>query len=317
MSDAQLLAGFLSESDDGAFEQLVHRHGPMVLRVCRDLLSDPHDCEDAFQATFLVFVRRAGSIRDRDSVGRWLYGVAHRIALRARAQGTRRRLRERQVPEMTAAGRPQEEAERAELRPLVHAELSRLPEKLRAPLILCYMEGNSYEEAARRLRLPLGTLKDRLERGRELVRTRLRRRGVVASSMLLLFLLSEGAEAMPADLVSATVSSGVLAAHKRAVPQTIPRSVAALVERELAATSLRQLSWVGAAVVTALVAGFVLLALAPIGRHAPAAQAADGPAPVQAVAPEREPGASDGSHRPSRAELRAEGVQLGCGASTD
>jgi RNA polymerase sigma factor (sigma-70 family) len=300
MTDAQLLAGFLSESDGGAFEQLVRRHGPMVLRVCRDLLRDPHDCEDAFQATFLVFVRRAGTIRDGDSLGRWLYGVAHRVARRARAQASRRRLRERQVPEMTAAALGPDEGDRAELRPLIHAELSRLPDKFRAPLILCYLEGLTYEEAAGRLHVPLGTFKNRLEKARELIRSRLTRRGVVASSMLVLFLLSESAEAVPSELVNSTVASGVLAAQKRAIPQTIPKSVAVLVERELAARSLRRLSWVGAAVVTALVTGIVLLAIAPLGRHAPAS-----PSPYLIVLPTPE-GAADGLSTPSRAEMRAE-----------
>jgi RNA polymerase sigma factor (sigma-70 family) len=310
MTDAQLLAGFLSESDGGAFEQLVRRHGPMVLRICRDLIADPHDCEDAFQATFLVFVRRAGSIRDGNALGRWLYEVTHRVARRARAQASRRRLRERQVPEMTAAS-PPNDGDRDELRPLLHAELSRLPEKLRAPLILCYLEGQSYEEAARRLRLPMGTLKNRLERGRELIRTRLTRRGVVASSMLLLFLLSESADAVPTELVASTVASGVLAAQRRAIPQTIPHSVARLVERELAATSLRHLSWLGAAVVTVLAAGFILLAIAPIGRHAPAAASAS-----QTTSHPRTPIASPIKvpHQP-RAVLRAEGALSGC-AST-
>lgn len=269
MTDAQLLAGFCSESNPRAFELLVRRHGPMVWRVCRDELGDTPDAEDAFQATFLVFVRRASSIREGAAVGGWLYGVAQRVATRARHVAARRRARERQVEVMTAVSpAPGEEADRRELRPLIHAELARLPAKYRVPLVLCYLEGHTYDEAARRLRLPLGTLKNRLGKGRELIRSRLARRGVTVASMLLLFLLSETADAVPDDLVDSTVHQGVLTADRGAIPETIPRAVAALAEHELRISSLRSLSWVGAGLAVSATALALWLALGPDARGA-------------------------------------------------
>jgi RNA polymerase sigma factor (sigma-70 family) len=272
MTDAQLLAGFRSESNSRAFELLVRRYGPMVWRVCRDGLGDTPDAEDAFQATFLVFVRRAGSIREGDAVGSWLHGVAQRVAMRARHVAARRRERERQVEAMTAVSpAPGDDVDRRELRPLIHAELARLPAKYRVPLVLCYLEGHTYDEAARRLRLPLGTFKNRLGKGRELIRSRLARRGVVVASMLLLFLLGETAEAVPDELIDSTVYQGVLSADRRVIPETIPRSVAALAEHELTISSLRSLSWVGAGLALSVTALALWLALGPAVRRAPGA----------------------------------------------
>src|SRR5262249_4910796 len=162
---------------EAAFESVVRRHGPMVLRVCRDVLADGHDVEDAFQSTFLVLIRDAAAIRDPECLGRWLYEVASRVALRAKARVARRHSLERQVAAMVPEG-PEADPGRSELRPVLHEELRRLPEKYRAPLVLCYLEGNTYEEAARRLHCPLGTLKARLVRGREILRGRLSRRGL-------------------------------------------------------------------------------------------------------------------------------------------
>jgi RNA polymerase sigma factor (sigma-70 family) len=260
MTDAELLEEFLGRRNAVAFETLVRRHGPLVLRVCRDVLDDPDDAEDAFQATFLVLVRRAGSIRDPDSLGRWLHEVANRVALRARADARRRYTRQRQGGEMTAPDPGHEDAERRELRAAVHAELNRLPENLRAPLILCYLEERSYEEAARRLRLPLGTLKARLSRGRDLLRSRLVRRGIVVTVLLLDALLSEEALAVPPDLVASTVNSGTLAARRPGpLPETIPARVASLVERERRARSLRRRATLVALAVLLAAGGFVVV----------------------------------------------------------
>jgi RNA polymerase sigma factor (sigma-70 family) len=208
MSDGQLLERFLARRDEAAFECLVRRHGPIVLRVCRDVLPDPHEAEDAFQATFLVLVRNAGTIRDPESLGRWLYEVASRVALRARAHAARRQAQERQGVEMVPAVPGFDAADR-ELKPLLHEELGRLPEKFRAPLVLCYLEGLTYEEAARRLHCPLGTLKARLTRGRELLRSRLSRRGVAVTMLLLLMVLSEESLAVPPALIDSTVRTGM------------------------------------------------------------------------------------------------------------
>src|SRR5262245_34494466 len=160
-TDAQLLDSFVTRRDAGAFEALVVRHGPMVLRLCRQLLRHAHDAEDAFQATFLVLARKAASIRERHLLGNWLYGVAHRIAVRARAGAARGPGVEGQ-----GAGRPPPGARpgrgRHGLAPVLHEELDRLAEKYRTPVVLCYLEGKTNEEAARQLRWPLGTVKGRL-----------------------------------------------------------------------------------------------------------------------------------------------------------
>ena len=183
MADGQLLERFLAGRDEGgelAFEALVTRHGPMVMRVCRNLLDDPHDAHDAFQAVFLVMARRAGAIRDRESVGGWLYGVAVRVAARARVGAIRRNIRDRRttqavqsVAEVSSKENDEPTIERNEGAEIVHHELGRLPEKYRAPIVLCYFEGLTHDEAAARLSWPVGTVRSRLARARDTLRSRL------------------------------------------------------------------------------------------------------------------------------------------------
>ncbi len=187
MSDAQLVGRFAGVRDataESAFRELMQRHGPMVMGVCRQILEDPHDADDAFQATFLVFVRKAGSIRVRDSLAPWLYAVAYRTARRARAIATRYRSAhvENLVDPM---GNPAAGAGHFDLRPVLHEELNRLPGKYRDPIVLCHLEGKTHEEAARLLNWPVGTLSGRLSRGRELLRSRLKRRGLEVSPAVL------------------------------------------------------------------------------------------------------------------------------------
>src|SRR5262249_26012685 len=148
---------------------LLQRHGPMVLGVCRRVLHDPHDAHDAFQATFLVFVRKAGSIRRRAVLGSWLYAVAHRVAVRLQAQIARRRAVEKSGEELAGAAAPAEPRD-AELGRVLHEEVCRLPENYRTPVVLCYLEGKTNEETARQLCWPLGTVKGRLARARNLLR---------------------------------------------------------------------------------------------------------------------------------------------------
>src|SRR5262245_17055223 len=162
MTDGQLLEQFVRRQDSAAFETLVRRHGPMVLRVCQRLLRDGPDADDAFQATFIVLVRKAQSIIKLESVASWLYGVAYRVALRAKVRGDRRLARERQIDEGSVPGHDGGaalEAGVAELRPVLDEELNRLPEKYRAPVVLCYLEGKTNEEAAQYLQWPTGTVK--------------------------------------------------------------------------------------------------------------------------------------------------------------
>jgi RNA polymerase sigma factor (sigma-70 family) len=210
LSDGQLLERFLATRDEAAFAALVRRHGPMVLGVCRRVLRHHHDAEDAFQAAFLVLARKAPAVR-RESLANWLYTVAYHAALQARAAGARRRARERQVDEV-----PHPEVLPAEVqdwRPLLDRELHGLPEKYRAALVLCDLEGKTRKEAARQLRLPEGTLASRLATARRLLAKRLARRGVSLSGGALAVMLTEAAPAaVPAPLVSSTVKAAVLVA---------------------------------------------------------------------------------------------------------
>ena len=214
-SDGALLDRYLTgdaAAAQQAFRALVEAHGPMVLGICRHILSEEHDAEDAFQATFLVLARKAGSIRNRRVLAGWLHEVAHRIAVKARVRVTRRRTLERQAMAMAPAPiENQQQDETAawnELRPVLHDEVGRLPEKYRLPVILCYLEGKTNEEVAELLQWPVGTVKGRLSRARDLLRSRLMRRGLVLSAGFLLTALSRGrvfAEMVPAELAKNTV----------------------------------------------------------------------------------------------------------------
>ncbi len=204
-TDSQLLDYFVRKRDSAAFRSLVLRHGPAVLQVCRGVLQDPHEAEDAFQATFLVLVRKAPSIEDPQSLGGWLRGVAYRTALRARCHAARRRVIERTRADISLAAHSHEELA-PELRQMIREELDRLPDSYRQPVTLCYMEGLTHQEAARRLGWPLGTVKVRLVRGRRLLRERLDRRGASLGGALLLWLLNPSrAPAVPQPLLESTV----------------------------------------------------------------------------------------------------------------
>src|SRR5262245_48577912 len=181
LTDTQLLEQFVSRRDPAAFEVLVWRHGPKVLGVCRHVLRHEQDAEDAFQATFLVLVRKAGSIGRRQSVGGWLARVAYRVALRAKVLADRRAAQAIPAADVPAPARPPEVIW-CDLRPVLDDELNRLPEKYRAPFILCYLDGKTNEEAARELGCPRGTVASRLAWARERLRARLTRRGLALSA---------------------------------------------------------------------------------------------------------------------------------------
>src|SRR5262245_18438322 len=175
LADGELLRRFVARRDEAAFEALARRHAPMVWAVCGRALDESPDVEDAFQATFLVLVRKADAIVAEDLVGNWLYAVACRVTAGARAEAAWRRARQKEMPDMPAADAGEELALR-DLRLVLDEELSRLPERYRAPLVLCYLQGKSYEEAARLLGCPAGTVSGRLARARRLLRGRLARR---------------------------------------------------------------------------------------------------------------------------------------------
>jgi RNA polymerase sigma factor (sigma-70 family) len=208
ISDGQLLQRYASERDEAAFEILVHRHGNTVWRVCRNVLREAHAAEDAFQATFLILVRKAGSIGRPELLGNWLYGVAYRVALRARKKYARLREREQQGVEISAAA-PIDQGG-SDLQPLLVEELQRLPAKYRAALVLCYLEGRSTADAAQQLQWPVGTLKVRLMRGRELLRSRFARRGIALSAVAITAALADDeALAAPAAIVNSTIKAAL------------------------------------------------------------------------------------------------------------
>jgi RNA polymerase sigma factor (sigma-70 family) len=218
-TDGQLLERFATLRDEAAFAELVQRHGRLVHNVCLRILRDVHDAEDAFQAVFLVLARKANSIRNRDSVASWLYGVAHRIAVRAKVQSRRQSAVPSESVDM-AQPDPANEAAWRELQPLLDRELDSLPEKYKAPLLLCYFEGKSNEEAAQLLHWPSGTVKGRLARARDLLRKRLEQRGLALPIGTVLACLSGPAMAAspPADLFAVTVKATMSVVAGTAAP---------------------------------------------------------------------------------------------------
>jgi RNA polymerase sigma factor (sigma-70 family) len=215
LPDEDLLDQFLTGEPLDAqesFRAIVERHGPMVLGICRYVLNQDQDAEDAFQATFLVLARKATTIRNPRVLSGWLHEIAYRIAIKARAGTVRRRNVEREsmaiLPPGIAPDDQSEQAAWSELRPVLHEEVNRLPEKYRIPVILSYLEGKTNEEVAEQLRWPVGTVKGRLSRARDLLRSRLTQRGLALSAAFLMTALSRGrvfAESVPADLVRRTV----------------------------------------------------------------------------------------------------------------
>jgi RNA polymerase sigma factor (sigma-70 family) len=218
--DAALLWRFADNGDEAAFEKLVQRHGAMVRNVCQGVLRNAADADDAFQATFLVLARKAGSFRRGGSLASWLYGIAYRTARKAQTLSARRRSHERSAMHETVAADPAEAAARQELRPLVHEALNQLPERFRGPLVLCYLENKTVAEAAQILGRPFGSMSWLLERGRQLLRERLERRGVALSlSGLTAVLAAEGsAAALPASMATAAAQAALGFAGRSTLP---------------------------------------------------------------------------------------------------
>jgi RNA polymerase sigma factor (sigma-70 family) len=209
-SDGRLLQAYVASREEAAFAALVRRHGPMVWGVCRRMLHGHQDAEDAFQATFLVLVRKASSVVPRDMVANWLYGVAHQTALKARATAAKRHAREKQVTTMPEPALVRHES-CDDLRAVLDRELSRLPDKYRAVLVLCDLEGKTRKEASQHLRLPEGTLATRLATARTMLARRLTRNGVTISGGALAALLAQQlAAGMPASVASSTIQAATL-----------------------------------------------------------------------------------------------------------
>jgi RNA polymerase sigma factor (sigma-70 family) len=261
MADSDLLERFLTRRDEAAFAALVGRHGPMVLGVCGRVLGDAHAAEDAFQATFLILVRRAGAIRKRGSLSSWLHGVAHRAALKARAREACRRRHEREAMPPEATDLAQDVVWR-DLRPVLDAALDRLPEKYRAPLVLCYLEGRTQQEAAQLLGWRPGTLATRVLRGRARLRALLARRGVALSSAGLTVALAQGLASaeVPAALVGSTIAHAVAVAAGSAAAGAVPVSIQILVTGVLRTMKLAKIrKTLVVAVIAVLLAGVALL----------------------------------------------------------
>ncbi len=294
LTDGQLLERFVSRREPTALAALVGRHGPMVWGVCRRTLGDVHDAEDAFQATFLVLVRRAASIRPRAKVGNWLYGVALTTARKARATRAKRRVRERSVTDMPEPAGTSRDPDRDLLR-LLDQELCRLPEKYRAVIVLCELEGRTGNEAARQLGLPPGTVASRRARARALLAKRLARHGLpVAGGAVTGWLAPTAPAAVPAAVVAQTIqAAGRAAAGPAAAAGAVSVRAAALAEGVLKAMLITRLTTATAVLLAACTAALTCAAFAgqrqgtgSDGRPAPAAS-------DRAPAPKKEPARDD------------------------
>jgi RNA polymerase sigma factor (sigma-70 family) len=292
LPDPDLLQRFLARHDEAAFLALLRRHGPMVLGVCRALLPNQADAEDAFQATFLVFVRKARSIRKTPSLGSWLHGVAYRTACRARTAFARRHKHERLAGRREAS--PADELTWPEVQQVLHEELGALSERYRAPLTLHYLQGQTLDESAAQLGLARSTLKARLERGRAVLRARLVRRGLGSAGLLLAAAWPTAAEAgLPAALLRSTASAALTTAAGRAASAAVPAPVAALTEGVLRAMRMTKLRVITAVLTVLALAGLGLGWLVypmppdpPAPRNTPEPpQAADKPVVVDKAKP--------------------------------
>jgi RNA polymerase sigma factor (sigma-70 family) len=279
MTDAQLLALFAARQEgcaEVAFEALVQRHGPMVFRVCRGILQDEHAAEDAFQATFLVLARKVQSLCVKDSLGGWLHGVAHRVATRARSDAARRRRHElRRAEAHVPAWEVTPDCPPSDAAAILSDEITRLPEKYRAPVVLCYLEEMSYRAAAVHLGVTEDTVRGRLARARERLRQRLVGRGVEIPGALAAYRLANAAPALRPRLVQATAQAALsLEAGGAASFGMISRSVVSLCERTCRTMMLTNFRTVASVMALGVIAtGVLVLAQPAAGRPEPIAPA--------------------------------------------
>jgi RNA polymerase sigma-70 factor (ECF subfamily) len=240
-TDGELLEGYLSGRDEALFEALLHRHGPMVLGVCRRILQNEDDAHDAFQATFLVFLRKAATIIPRAMVGNWLHGVAYKTALKAQAMNRQRRAKER---EATAHVRPAAAQEALQDRlEILDEALSRLPAKYRSAIVLCDLEGKTIKEAAQQLNCPPGTVASRLAGGRALLAKRLTRHGLCLTAGTVAQDLAQGAAppSIPQPLIASTLNAAAMVAAGQDGANVMSAKVVALTERVVRAMLIARL----------------------------------------------------------------------------
>ena len=265
--DHEIIQGFLARADEALFEVLVRRHGPMVYRVCWRVLHHCQNTEDAFQATFLVLAQKLRSVRKRDSLASWLHGVAHRVALKVKEQTARRSRHERGAAVTEAV--PPDDITWKEFHTALDAELTRLPENLRLPLILCYLEGRTQEEAASQLGWSKSTLLRRLEEARTALGRRLTRRGVVWPAALSAVLFSDCVilAALPSELIGSTVeAAAAVAAGKTAAVTVVSAKVVALTKgvlKTMFLTKYRMAAAMLAAATLACISAGILAHIAP------------------------------------------------------
>lgn len=291
--DGQLLGAFVTNRDDAAFATLVRRHGPMVLGVCRRVVGDSHLAEDAFQATFLVLARRASVVRPRNLVGPWLYGVAYRTAMKARSSAARRNAKEKQVDAMPHPPVSPEDVW-SDLQPVLDAELTRLPDKYRIPILLCDLAGRPQRDVAKELELPVTTLTNRLAAARRLLARRLSDRGITLSAAAIASALGWHAatSAVPASLSATTVKAACAAAAGMAVGLPVPVvQLSDGVMRMFVLSKLRAVA-AGVASCVVLLAGIGLVAESSL-RANPDEKTAKEPAPTKAADPHQPPGLDD------------------------
>lgn len=283
LTDRELLRRFTKDRDESAFSAILHKHGPMVLNVCQRTLHNAHDAEDVFQATFLVLMKKAGALSWRESVAGWLHEVAHRLAIRARADARRRDAKEGRVP-ARAGEDPVSDLTVREAQACLHEELHRLPDSLRAPLVLCYLQGATQDEAARELGWSLRTFKRRLERGRSLLQKRLTRRGISLSVALSTGLLP--AAPASAGLIPSTLKAAASVASGKATA-AVSASVSAMVDAALRGMFLAKMKQMAALIV---LVGLLGTGVALTGSHT--TPRADGQQADQPVNPtsKQEPG---------------------------
>jgi RNA polymerase sigma-70 factor (ECF subfamily) len=284
LTDGELLDCFVNRRDEAAFEALVRRHGPMVLGVCRRVLRNEADAEGAFQATFLVLVRKAASVRPRSMVGNWLYGVAHNTALKARAMAAKQRMKEREAAALSKADAPGVASQ--ELHDWLDQELNALPDRYRAPIVLCDLEGKSIKEAAGQLGCLPATLGTRLARGRKLLARRLARHGLALSSAAIAAALAENVASagVPPMLLNATLKAAALFAAGQAASGVIAARVLLLAEGVVKAMFLTRLR---TAVAVVLGLGLLAVATSGITYHVFAAPPANAATPAQRPAAEK------------------------------
>lgn len=296
LDDRQLLERFVDGGDAVAFESLVARHGPMVLSVCRRTIRDDHSADDAFQATFLLLVRKARTIRAAESLGPWLHRVALRVAARTNRGLAKRRARELSSPAVLARASTPEPPDRELIRAL-HEAVDSLPEKYRAPIVMCYLEGRTHDEAAISLRWPIGSVKGRLARAREVLKVRLARRGVLAPAGAILAGLSAEARAsVPSILHEATIEAAIRFAAGEATASLAAgfssAGAAVLAEEVSRAMTIKKLTTL-AAILLGLIGGGAAAFARQDGKNATTPEASKGGGaqkaerrqPIQAPAP--------------------------------